>query len=886
MVSISYEKFTLPNGLDVIVHEDHTLPIVAVNVWYHVGSKDEEQGRTGFAHLFEHVMFEGSKHHNRSYFEPLQKVGAVLNGSTTPDRTNYWENVPSNYLELALWLQSDRMGFLLDALDQKRFDIQRDVVKNERRQSYENRPYGMTHLVLQPVVFPTPHPYSWPTIGSQEHLDAADIEDVKAFFRRYYSPSNASIAVVGDVKTDDVRQLVERYFGDIPPGPAVNRIGRMDSDLRGRVSLTMPDKVQLPRLNLVWPTGPMFDPDEASLSVLGIVLGDGKSSRFYRSLVYEKQIARDVSVFNHPQEIAGEFHIQVTANPGRSLQEIEDLVYEELESIRREAPTEHEIKRAKNRIESFHVRQMERFGGFGGRADSLNEYNTYAGNPGLINTDIERYLAVAGEDVQRVASTALGNNYVNLSVLPEQPLKPLVIAIDRSVMPKAATSPVFNPPTPRRAELSNGLKIVFVEKPELPMVSIGLLVRAGGVTDSPDKPGLSHMVASMLLEGTSTRSSQQIADEMEYLGAHLSSDAAREYAFLSTETLTAHWPSVLEIIADVARDATFPHDELERVRKERLIDLKRVADNPSSIAMRASRALLYGPETVYGHPLSGTEQSVESITRDELATHFATSYTPENSTLIVVGDVTKDDIMSKAKSSFGDWTGPSSTSDMELAEVEAANSTTTTIYLADKPGAAQSVIRAGHLTIRRHDPDFYSLTLLNHIFGGQFTSRLNANLRQDKGYSYGYTSSIDWFTGPSSLIAGGGVQTAVTGEAVAETLKEFGDIRDSRPVTQEEFDNARDGILRGLPSQFETQSQAILQLARLVAFDLPDDYFASYASKIEAVTLDDVNRASREKIDRSHLKVLVVGDRQVVEPGLKDLGLPVVLVDYEGRTLS
>ena len=424
MVSISYEKFTLPNGLDVIVHEDHTLPIVAVNVWYHVGSKDEEQGRTGFAHLFEHVMFEGSKHHNRSYFEPLQKVGAVLNGSTTPDRTNYWENVPSNYLELALWLQSDRMGFLLDALDQKRFDIQRDVVKNERRQSYENRPYGMTHLVLQPVVFPTPHPYSWPTIGSQEHLDAADIEDVKAFFRRYYSPSNASIAVVGDVKTDDVRQLVERYFGDIPPGPAVNRIGRMDSDLRGRVSLTMPDKVQLPRLNLVWPTGPMFDPDEASLSVLGIVLGDGKSSRFYRSLVYEKQIARDVSVFNHPQEIAGEFHIQVTANPGRSLQEIEDLVYEELESIRREAPTEHEIKRAKNRIESFHVRQMERFGGFGGRADSLNEYNTYAGNPGLINTDIERYLAVAGEDVQRVASTALGNNYVNLSVLPEQPLKP------------------------------------------------------------------------------------------------------------------------------------------------------------------------------------------------------------------------------------------------------------------------------------------------------------------------------------------------------------------------------------------------------------------------------------------------------------------------------
>ena len=382
MVSISFEKLTLPNGLEVIVHEDHSLPIAAVNVWYHVGSKDEESGRTGFAHLFEHVMFEGSKHHNRSYFDPLQKVGADLNGSTTPDRTNYWETVPSNYLELALWLESDRMGFLLEALDQKRFDVQRDVVKNERRQSYENRPYGMAHMLLQPAVFPAPHPYSWTTIGNPEDLNAANVDDVKDFFRRFYTPSNASIAIAGDVDTDEVRRLVERYFGDLPPGGPINRVGRMDSDLRGQVSLTTHDKVQLPRLYLVWPTGPLFDEDQAPLDVLSVVLGDGKSSRLYRSLVYEKRIARDIGIYHNAQAIAGELFIQATGSPGHELEELEEVILEELERIGREGLAEPELDRAKNRIEVHHTRQLERVGGFGGRADQLNYYNIFAGDPG------------------------------------------------------------------------------------------------------------------------------------------------------------------------------------------------------------------------------------------------------------------------------------------------------------------------------------------------------------------------------------------------------------------------------------------------------------------------------------------------------------------------
>ena len=805
MFSIAYEKTTLSNGLEVVLHEDHTVPIIAVNLWYHVGSKDEEIGRTGFAHLFEHVMFEGSKNHNRLYFDPLQKVGANLNGSTASDRTNYWETVPSNYLELALWLESDRMGFLLDALDQKRFDIQRDVVKNERRQSYENRPYGMSHLLLQPTLFPPPHPYSWPVIGSQEDLDAAELEDIKDFFRKYYSPSNASLAIAGDFDSAEATGLIERYFGDIPAGPAINRVGRMVSPLKGEIGLTMRDKVQLPRLSLVWPVGPMFDDDEAPLDVLATVLADGKSSRLYRTLVYER-IARDVSVHNYSQEIAGEFTIQATASPGHGLEEIQDEVEAELARVRSEPPGDHEMDRARNRIESQQTRHLERFGGFGGRADQLNHYNVFARDPGVINTELQRYKAVSGEEVVRVANDVLGGDRVRLAVLPEEATSTTASAVDRSVMPAGSTARAFTPPVPRRERLSSGLDILHVENPALPLVALGLVLRRGAAGDPADRPGLAHMTASLLTEGTASRSSRQIADEMEYVGSSMDSDASREHAVLSAETLSSHWPKALEIMGDVVKNATFPPEELDRLRNERLADLARISDDPASIAQRAARALLYGPRSRYGHPVIGTKQSVEALSREELVGQFERSYGPEVATLIVVGDVQMDDLMSKAEEYLSGWTRPVPEPQHGLDSDEAPASPTT-IFLADKPGAAQSVIRAGHTTIPRHDPDYVTMTMLNYAFGGQPTARLFMNLRQDKGYSYGYYSSIEWLTGPSALFAGGSVQTDVTKEAVVETLKEFADIRGQRPLTKEEFTASRDGMLRSFPSQFETQGQ-------------------------------------------------------------------------------
>ena len=882
MVTISFEKQTLPNGLDVILHQDHSIPVVAVNVWYHVGSKDEEMGRTGFAHLFEHVMFEGSKHHNQSYFEPLQKAGANLNGSTTPDRTNYWEDVPSNFLELALWLEADRMGFLLDALDQQRFDIQRDVVKNERRQSYENRPYGMAHWHIQGSLFPLPHPYHWMTIGSQEDLEAASLEDVKGFFRRYYSPSNASLAIAGDFQRDHTMELVNRYFGDLAPGPHLPRKGRMDSALAGRVELEMRDRVSLPRLYISWPTPPDFDEDDAPLEFLQAVLSDGLSSRLHRSLVYEQQIAQSVMIRYHPGEIAGEFTVQVTAAPGYELDKVEAAIDAEIEHVRREPPSDEEMARVKNRIEASHFRQLARVGSFGGRADQLNHFNVLGRNPGMINSSLHRYLAVQREDILRVSESVLNHRQVRMRVLPEPSFRPTTTSsMDRSVMPQPAQEPSFTPPTPVRRRLDNGLEIVLVEQPGLPIVAFGLMMRAGATTDPEELPGLASFTSQMLSEGTSSRTSQQIASESEFIGARLSTDVRREYTLLATETLSKHWTVALNLMADLLKHPTFPEHELERVRREHLTDLRRSKDDPTAVAEYLLAGLAFSRDSGYGHPIQGTETALTSLTREDVVKHFRKAYGPADATFVVAGDVGLDDVVTQVQAALGDWKVDTPAGKHRVA-TQGGKADSPTIYLVDHPGAAQSVIRALHTTIPRQHSDYFGLLLLNSAFGGQFTARLNQNLRQEKGYSYGYHSLIQWHQGPSLLYAGGSVQTAVTQESVAETLREFNDVHGGRPLNQQELDSAKAGILQGYPSSFERPGQVINHLLQMVLFDLPNGYFKTVKHKIEEVSLEDVHRIGAELIRPDRLSVLVVGDRKEVEPGLRRLDLPLVLLDGDG----
>ena len=881
MVTIAFEQHRLSNGMDVILHEDHTIPIVAVNVWYHVGSKNEEMGRTGFAHLFEHVMFEGTKHHNRSHFEPLQKAGANLNGSTTTDRTNYWEDVPSNYLELALWLEADRMGFLLDGLDQQKFDVQRDVVKNERRQSYENRPYGMAHQHLQSALFPLPHPYHWMTIGSQEDLDAASLEDVKEFFQRFYGPTNASLAIAGDFHPGQALELVNRYFGDLPPGDSVPRVGRQDSLLSGRVDIEIRDKVTLPRLYIAWPAPPEGHPDDAPLELYQAVMSDGLSSRLHRSLVYEKQIAQHAFVRYVPSEIAGQLLVQVTAAEGHCLDEIETAVEAELENIHRNPPTDEEIARSKNRIEATHFRQLARIGGFGGRADQLNHFNVFESDAGLINTSLDRCLAVERDDILRVAGTYVSNNRVSLRVLPETPLSAATTTVDRNIMPPPTSEPAFTPPLPTRDRLPNGMGVTVVEQPGMPIVAFGVLLDSGASADPADLPGLSGLVGDMLPEGAAGKSSQQIANDFEFIGARLSADSRREYSSVSTETLSKHWGSALEMMAEVILSPDFPQHELDRVRREHLTDLRRSKDEPNVIAERLLAGLIYPAESGYAHPISGTEASIQAITRDDLIGQFRRSYRPDMAHLLVVGDIKRGDVMGRAAAVFREWHGASPAGeaggDSELTVGP------TTIYLVDRPGAPQSVIRAVHSLVPRRHPDYFPLLLANYSFGGQFSARLNQNLRQDKGYSYGYMSSLQWHRRQSLLVAGGSVQSDATGASVYETIKEFQEVSGERPITAEELSNAKDGLLRAYPASFERPATVLGQLVAMEQFGLPENYFRTVRPSIEGVTLEDVHRVAQAHILPGNLQILVVGDRASVEGPLSELGLPLVHLTEDGH---
>ncbi len=881
MAIIPFEKKTLPNGLEVIVHVDKSMPVAAVNVWYHVGSKNEVPGRTGFAHLFEHVMFEGSKNHNKDYFEPLQKIGANINGSTTNDRTNYWEDVPSNYLELALWLESDRMGFLLDALDQERFDLQREVVKNERRQSYENRPYGTAHLKIQEALFPHPHPYNWPTIGSQEDLNAATLEDVKGFFRNYYHPSNASICVAGDVDQNEVFENVNKYFGGLKPGPKIDRFKKIDSSIMGQTYIELQDNVQLPRLYLAWPTVPDFSKLQAALDILSIILTDGRSSRLNKNLVYESQKAHDVRAFHHGQEISGEFHLTATVTPEGDINELEKEIRAELEELRVKAPSEAEVMRAKNRIESYYVMQMEKIGGFGGRADQLNYYNVMAGDPSVITTDIDRYKAITSNDIYEAAQL-LGNNHVKLIVTPTEEKKYFTTGVDRTQMPSSTGNINFTPPIPERYETGSGLEILLINKPNLPVTSLTYVIPNGVNKDPVDKSGLSKFSMDMLQEGTKSRTSSEISEEIEFLGSHMSRESAREYSLLSVSGLSQHFEKTVDIIADISQNPIFPEKEYQRVLREKNADLGTLSDNADLVANIASRAILYAHDFEYGHPANGTLETIKSIKRKDLETHFKSHISSRGSTILIVGSTTMEDAVKIIEPRFGDVISKSGegldTSNFQSYEDHNRPS----IYLIDRPGAAQSVIRAGHLTIPRTHEDYYSVAFLNYVLGGEYSSRLNMNLRQERGYSYGFYSSIIWMKSRSAWLARGSVQTEVTTESVQEIINEFQGIKYENPISEKEFVIAKDGLIKGIPSQYETNSQIMSQMVSLINFGLPLDHFSQGIEKLHSLELNEVLSAATKHVNDTQLQVIIVGDKSKILNGLTGLNARLIETDIYG----
>ena len=987
---IRYTQFFLPNGLRVIFHEDHSTPIVGVNLWYHVGSKNETPGRTGFAHLFEHMMFQGFRGYDMDYVPVIQEFGGALNGSTNDDRTNYWELVPSNFLEDAIFMEAGRMGGLTDAMTQAKLDNQRDVVKNEKRQRIDNQPYGQATYKIAETMYPEGHPYHWTTIGSMEDLSAASLDDVKAFFRRYYVPNNASLVISGDFDPAEARRLVEKYFGPIPKGDTIARPNPPEPHLDKEVREQLEDRVQLPRLYMIWHSVPQYSKDEAALDMLSSILAGGKSSRLYKSLAYDRQVAQAISAFNSTEEIAGLFQIIATPKPGHALAEIEQAVGEEIARLKANGPTPEEMERAYNAREAGFIYGLQTVGGFGGKDDQLNNYATFLGDPGYFEKDLARYRSVTAADVQRVAMQYLTDKRYVLSIVPRAAgptsaagpapaspregiappsqqtagtqtggaanaasqttptgtasgtqqgaanaggstpagaqtitkteaqasqaagaAPPAMAApgrgggmgtgtgraagqkvnskgqtkhVDTSLLPKPKPDPKMTLPAVQRRKLSNGLEVLVVEHHELPVVSMNLVTKMGASGDPADKAGLASLTSDMMDEGTATRSSLDISDQLARIGSSVFIGTGWDSTTASLRTITSHLDAALDIYADVITNPSFADKELQRLRAQRLVGLRQQRDRPESIAGNVFQTVLYGSKHPYGHPLGGDEASLNSITGADVREFYQTYFRPNNSALVVVGDVKPDQIVAKLEKALAGWKSAHVPAvDVSAAPAERDHAA---IYLVDRPGSVQSVIQIGQVGVPRSSPDYFPLLVMNRILGGSNSSRINMNLREDKGYTYGASSAFSFRRGAGPFTAAAPVQGFSTKESVVEFMKELRGIRGEIPVTQAELDAAKQSIVRGFPRGFETPDQIAAQLEQVVTYDLPDTYFDSYLERIQAVALEDVSRVANRYLQPDRMAVVIVGDRSKIEQGLRTLeglGNRINLVDTEGH---
>ena len=879
---IPYEKFVLPNGLTLVVHEDHKAPIVAVNVWYHVGSKNERPGKTGFAHLFEHLMFNGSEHFNDDYFKVLQKIGATdLNGTTNPDRTNYFQNVPVSALDTVLWMESDRMGYMLGAIDQAKLDEQRGVVQNEKRQG-ENQPYGRTRQLLTENAYPAGHPYSWTTIGLMEDLDAATLDDVREWFKTYYGPSNAVVVVAGDVDPQDVKSRVEKYFGAIPPGPPVARQEVWIAKRAAEHRQLLEDRVSQPRVYKVWNTAEYGSLDDGHLDLAAALLSSGKTSRLYKRLVYDDEIATDVAAFQWSGEIGSRFVVQATARPGVELSRVEKAVDEELARLLDEGPEAEELERVKTEHLAAFIRGIERIGGFGGKSDVLAENEVYFGSPDYYRTRLGRVRDATPAAVGDVAKRWLSEGVYVLEVHPFPELAASGTDADRTSPPEPGPPPGGRFPEFSRTRLANGLEVIVAERHAVPVVNLRLLVDAGYASDSLAVPGLARLAADMLDEGTKTRSALEISDELQRLGSRLVVSSDLDTTIVGLSALKSALAASLELMADVVTNPSFPASDFERLKKQQLAAIGQESVNPNAMALRVLPGLLYGEGHAYATPLTGSgfKSTVETLGREEAVKWHSTWFRPGSATLLVVGDATSADILPRLEKAFGEWVGGKAPEkNVGPVAAKAAGG----VYVLDRPGALQSVIFAGHVVPPRANPHEIAQTVMNQVLGGQFISRLNMNLREDKHWSYGARTILLDAEGPRPFVAIAPVQSDKTKESVAEVLAELRGIGADRPVTAEELQTAKDSVVLTLPGRWETIDAVADSLAEIVRFGFDDDYYQGFSGKVRSVSLEDVAEAVK-MIDPDRLVWVVAGDREKIVPGLSELGLGEIRsIDADGR---
>ncbi|HUB52595.1 MAG TPA: pitrilysin family protein [Terracidiphilus sp.] len=881
---MNIEKYKLENGLEVIFSVDHRLPVVAVNIWYHVGPANEKAGRTGFAHLFEHMMFQGSKHVGPEPFKVLETAGATqVNGTTGFDRTNYFETMPADRLELALWFESDRMAFLLDTLTARNLANQRDVVRNERRQG-ENRPYKLVQEELFRQLFPSGHPYHGSIIGSHADIESVCLADIHEFCKQYYVPNNATLALAGDFDPAHAKHLIEKYFGPIPAGSRVQKPDVHTPPIVAAKHVTVTDTVELSRIYKTWLTAPMFKPGDAEADVLAHILGGGASSRLYQRMVNGEQIAQDANAGNRSMMLGSVFIMVATAKPGVPLEKLERALDEELTALKTNGPTQDELDRVKNLIQTEFVLGLEQPGGFSGVADRLNTYNHYLGDPDYFAQDLARYEAVTPASVQRLAQSLTPDSSVTVFGVPGEKVlhdvpKRTDIEVDldhapkltgfewRSVAPGASNVTLPEVPAHRAFTLSNGFEVLVLEQHHVPAVSAAFVALAGTGANPARLPGLASFTTGMLMRGTNSRSQLEISQEAERLGARLSVHSNADSSAVHLEALKKNADRAFELLADVVRNPAFLPGELERLRAERITAISQLRDDPTRIAEIAFAAELYGTQHPYGYLNIGVEASNKAISSDDLMEFHRSFFAPEGAGLVICGDLDETEARSLAEKHFGGWHGNMS----NVPSLGAAPDGAGRVILIDRPGSPQTQLVVGQVGFTRRDEDYVALELLDTILGGMFSSRININLREVHGYTYGARSRFSYRRAPGPFSISAAVRTDASASAVVEVFREIEKLQ-QHPAEPQELAIAKEYLARSVISQFQTIGSSTNALSELFVYGLDVDAHRTAVEKIASVTLDEVHRAAN-RLTRESMTVVVVGDVSKIEKNLHELVL-------------
>lgn len=883
-LNLQYERFRLDNGLTVIVHEDRKAPVVAVSIWYRVGSKNEPAGRTGFAHLFEHLMFNGSEHFDDEWFGPLQQVGATdVNGSTFFDRTNYFQTVPTPALDRVMWMESDRMGHLLGAVTQAKLDNQRGVVQNEKRQR-DNVPYGRVNYNLYEGLFPPGHPYRHSPIGSMEDLNAASLEDVHAWFRGYYGPNNAVLSLAGDIDVATARETVQRYFGHIPAGPEIDAFRTLIPEKDANSHELMFDNVPGALANRAWTVPGWNTRDRALLDLAASILGRGRNSRLYRDLIYDRQLATSVNVGVTPLELAGVFDLSVTLVPGQAPAVASDAIDRAIAELVASGPTADELSRAVTAINASTIRGLEQVSG---KASQLAEGQLYAGDPLFLRTYLGWIGAATPDDVRQAAQRWLTRGWHQVDVVPAGRYTAAGQDVDRKagLPPVPADMPTLTFPRVHTGTLSNGMRVVLAERRALPLVELSLQFDAGYAADAGRKLGVASFVMSMLDTGTTSRSALQISEEAERLGASISAGSNLDASVVALSALKAQLEPSIALWADVVRNPVFAEQELTRLRGRWIATIAQEKAEPRLLAYRLLPPVLYGAGHAYAVPLtgSGTVESIDTIARADLIAFKDTWLRPDNASLFIVGDTTLAEVTPLLERAFAGWTPPAAAKPTKnVASV--ARPSSPRIILVDRPGAPQAFILGGQLAPGLGSDRDLAIEAMNGALGATFTARLNMNLREDKGWSYGATSFLLNARGMRPYLVYAPVQVDRAADSLAELVGELEAIRTTRPVTQEERDRVIAGLTRELPGRFETAGAVLGSLVTSARYGRPLDYAATLTERYGSLTLAALHDAARDFVQPSSMTWLIVGDLTKIRDPIAALGIaPIEIWNDDGR---